>query len=79
MKANYPSRGYQVYGDVDNVQKDAATIKEILARQGVDLLLEVIANHVGEVRLKFKLDEKEVQALKSSLRLSLTDLINERT
>jgi hypothetical protein len=79
MKANYSSRGYQVYGDSQNVKKDADTIREILGRQGVDLLLEVIANNVGNNVVEFKLSPKDVDAIKASYTLSLYQLIDERT
>lgn len=78
-KANYSSCGYQVYGDVDRVREDAKTLHEILSRQGTDIFLEVIANHVGRCAFKFNLSQKEIDAAKSSLRLSLDELINERT
>ncbi len=79
VKANYSTRGYQVYGDVDNVQKDSKVLAEILSRQGSDLLLEVIANQVGNTVVKFSLKPAEVDAIKASLRLSLDELIGERT
>lgn len=79
MKANYSMRGYQVYGDADNVKKDAAALREILERQGPDLLLEVIANNVGDCVVKHKLDQKEINAVKASYTLSLEHLIEERT
>lgn len=79
MRANYSARGYQIYGDADNVKKDADTIREILERQGADLLLEVIANNVGKNALAHKLDQKQINAVKASYTLSLEHLIEERT
>lgn len=79
MKANYSSRGYQVYGDLDNVKKDLGTLKGILDRQGSDIVLEAIAEQIGHCKLKFNLSSAELAAIVSSIKLSLDDLIGERT
>ena len=78
MKANYSARGYQVYGDSDNVKKDLSTLKEILDRQGSDIVLEAIAEQVGYCKIKFNLSGAELSAVVSSIKLSLDDLIGER-
>ena len=78
MKANYSARGYQVYGDLDNVKKDLSTLKEILDRQGSDIILESIAEQIGQCKLKFNLSGAELSAIVSSIKLSLDDLIGER-
>lgn len=78
MKANYSSRGYQIYGDVDNVAKDSTAIREIISRQGLDIVLEVIADNVAESRQKFNLNEKEMDSVVNSIRMSLAELISER-
>lgn len=79
MEANYSNRGYQVYGDIDNLQSDIKHIERIIDNQGFDLILEVIANKVGNAKLKYKMTQGEVDAIKSSLTLSLCELIDERT
>ena len=79
MKANYSTRGYQVYGDLDNVKKDLGTLKDILDRQGSDIVLEAIAEQIGHCKLKFNLSSAELAAIVSSIKLSLDDLIGERT
>lgn len=78
MKANYSARGYQVYGDLDNVKKDLSTLKDILERQGSDIVLESIAEQIGQCKLKFELSGAELSAIVSSIKLSLDDLIGER-
>ena len=78
MKANYSARGYQVYGDLDNVKKDLSTLKDILERQGSDIVLEAIAEQVGYCKIKFNLSGAELSAIVSSIKLSLDDLIGER-
>lgn len=79
MKANYSARGYQMYGDLDNVKKDLGTLKDILDRQGSDIVLEAIAEQIGHCKLKFNLSSAELAAIVSSIKLSLDDLIGERT
>lgn len=78
ITSNYARTGSQQYGDIDNVKRDAGIIREILSRQGSDLLLEVIANGVGDCRVKFNLSEVEINRVKASLIDSLSELINER-
>jgi hypothetical protein len=79
MKANYSARGYQVYGDLDNAKKDLGTLKDILDRQGSDIVLEAIAEQIGHCKLKFNLSSADLAAIVSSIKLSLDDLIGERT
>lgn len=67
------------YGDIENVTKDVKTIKDILARQGTSLLIDVIAEKIGEMNLKFNLQESDITKLKESLTIELRDAINERT
>lgn len=78
MKANYNAKGYQVYSDSDNVKKDLSTLKEILERQGSDIVLEAIAEQIGQCKLKFNLSGAELSAVVSSIKLSLHDLVGER-
>lgn len=78
MKANYSASGYQVYGDLDNVKKDSVILKDILERQGSDIVLESIAEQIGQCKLKFNLSGAELSAIVSSIKLSLDDLIGER-
>jgi len=66
------------YGDYDNVGKDAKTLYEIHDRQGSTLLLEVIAERVGQACLKFSLTGIERKRVHDSLVNELSDLINER-
>lgn len=79
MKANYSSRGRQVYGDPDNVKSDTKVLRDILSRQGCDIFLETIADVVGENCIRFGHGEKEIAAIKDGLRMSLSELIDERT
>lgn len=47
------------YGDVENVKRDAKTLREILSRQGSSLLIDVIADSIGEAALKFKFTKSD--------------------
>lgn len=56
------------YGDYDNVTKDVKALNDIIDRQGATLLLEVIAEKLGDASIKFKLtDEENKRALDSYL------------
>lgn len=67
------------YGDYDNVTKDVKTLNDILGRQGNKLLLDVIAEHVGNCVNNFKLNEEETKRLRDSLLSDLKEAILERT
>ena len=67
------------YGDYDNVTKDVKAINEIIGRQGSLIVLEVLAERIGQSVLRFHLDNKETENLKNSLILDLKEELNERT
>lgn len=74
----YSILGTLSYGDIDHVKEDALVIRQIINRQGFDLLLECIAEYIGESNVKYGLTEKQIETLKKSLADSLIELINER-
>jgi hypothetical protein len=78
-KEKYVSSIIFKYGDSDNVSKDVTTLKEILARQGSSLLIDVIANHVGETVIKFNLNNEDSKRLVDSLVNKLKESLLERT
>lgn len=49
---NYVSSIVHKYGDEESVKRDAKTILEIIGRQGIPLLLDVIAESCGETANK---------------------------
>ena len=65
--SNYISSITSRYGDVDKVKQDAAVLREILSRQGSELLLDVIASHTGEAAIKFKMNSNERREVVRSL------------
>ena len=79
LNANYAKFGQQLYGDLDNVRKDAAVIRDILERQGSDLILEVIANKIGESASEFNLSAGSINNTVNSICNSLKELVDERT
>lgn len=75
----YVSSIVSLYGDTDNVKRDVATLKDILSRQGSRLLLDVIAESIGESALTFKLSGEEVRRIKTIVLNELSEVIDERT
>ena len=66
------------YGDYDNVTKDSKTIAEIFYRQGASLILEVLAERVGEAALRFDINGKERALLRDKMVNELREEINDR-
>lgn len=79
LAANYAKHGQHLYGDIDNVRKDSALIREILDRQGTDLILEVIANQIGEKVSEFNMNQGAINNIVNSISNSLKELVSERT
>ena len=77
--SNYTSSIINKYGDKENVKNDAKTLNDILSRQGTSLLIDVIAEHVGNIAAKYELGSHEVNNLKGSINTELFDAMNERT
>ncbi len=67
------------YGDYDKVPTDAKVLAEIIARQGPSLVLEALAESVGETVVKHNLLPHEVNTIKFGMMEELRDAINERT
>lgn len=66
------------YGDVDRVRDDVKVLNDILMRQGVGLLIDVIAESVGEKVLLFKMNAVESGRVRDSFVGELLEAINER-
>lgn len=63
------------YGDAENVERDKKTLKEILLRQGSNLVLDTVAEFVGEVAEKFKSSDDERHTLRTGLIQDLTNAL----
>lgn len=66
------------YGDYDNVTKDVRTITDILNRQGMTLILEVIAEKVGSTVIEHKLNSDDAVRIMNSILNELKEEILER-
>lgn len=69
----------QNYGDEENVKRDVATLIDILERQGDALLLDVIAESIGTLANRFKLDDIERRRILDTTISHLRNAIQERT
>ena len=67
------------YGDVDRVKSDVIALNEILMRQGTSLFIDVIAESVGNIALKFKLPSLDSSLIRESIIEELNEAILERT
>ena len=66
------------YGDYDNVTKDSKAIYDIQSRQGSTILLECIAESIGDACIKFNLSDKEKKKLLNKTINNLKEEILER-
>ena len=67
------------YGDLSNLTNDNKTLSDIIQRQGLTLIVDHIANFVGENAIKWNLSSDEVNRLTDSLIFDLKNAISERT
>jgi hypothetical protein len=67
------------YGDTDKVRQDVKTLNDILRRQGSNLLIDVLAEYIGETSLQYKFNSIDIDRLKQSILNELKEAINERT
>ena len=65
-----------MYGDYNNVAKDANALMDILNRQGTGIALEVLADFLAN---KSKLTEEENNHMMANVCRELSDLFSERT
>ena len=79
MSKPYVSSIISKYGDTDKVRSDVATLNEILARQGTQLLIDVIAEYAGTTANKFQSNEQDRARLRKSLIDVLVEALDERT
>lgn len=68
-----------MYGDYDNVTKDANALIDILNRQGTGIVLEVLADFLANTAHGYKLTEEENTHMIVSVCRELRDLFSERT
>lgn len=71
--------GVNKYGDAENVECDVKILNEILARQGSNLLIDVIAEYTGDAANNFKMTIAERETLRTGLVEDLRNALSERT
>ncbi len=75
---NYTTSIINKYGDMAEVRSDLKTLNDIIARQGTDLLIDAIAEYVGNTAIKFSLSDNDRMNLMKSLVDGLQQAILER-
>lgn len=66
------------YGNEERVRIDVTIINRIILDQGVNLLIDCIAEHIGTCALKFNLSEEESLLLMNKTMIELKEQILER-
>ena len=66
------------YGDNLNIKKDAENLADIFSRQGAQFLIDSLAEHYGNIVVKFKIPPNEAIVGRDSLVNALKDAISER-
>lgn len=67
------------YGDESKVKEDVKVLNDILWRQGSNLLIDTLAEYIGETSLQYRFNSIDIDRLKQSILNELKDAINERT
>lgn len=67
------------YGNPASVNTDVKALNDIISRQGNQLLIDVMAEQIGEAVLRYGLSESHVKRIIDSLVTDLKDAILERT
>jgi hypothetical protein len=78
MSTPYVSSITTKYGDLERVREDVKTLNDILARQGSSLLIDVIAEQVGNTANKFNFRNDERAMTMIALVDELENAIKER-
>ena len=66
------------YGDFDNIKTDVKTLHDIINRQGSSLVVDCLAESLGQTAIKFKLSEAESNDALDSLLNGLKEQTLER-
>jgi glycine cleavage system regulatory protein len=74
----YTSSIIHKYGDTDNVARDVKTLAEIVNRQGVELLIDTVAEYTAKSANKMGLDAQDRANIIRSLTLKLNEALKER-
>lgn len=66
------------YGDIDLVQSDIEALHDIIARQGSHLLTACLAEHLGNVAIKFNMSFVGSQKVLKAMVEDLEEQVYER-
>ena len=66
------------YGDEDNVKTDKMIVNEIIGRQGLSLIIDVIVDQYESISVKYKLDNISRTSLENNVIKELQSTFNER-
>jgi len=75
---SYQSSIINKYGDTENVKSDIKKLNDILQRQSKTLLIDVIAEYVGQCAIKFNYTLEEKNRVVISLTNELREALQER-
>ena len=74
----YTSSIINKYGDTDNVKKDTTILTEILSRQGMDLVIDCMAEYIGSCAIKYNMTDQDRNNLIKVLPEQLKESLQER-
>jgi hypothetical protein len=66
------------YGDLSRITTDIELLNDIINRQGTNLIIDVIAEYVGQQQLQWNFSHDEIKLLIESLTDDLKESILER-
>jgi hypothetical protein len=66
------------YGDFEQVSEDVKALHDILNRQSTKLVIDCLAEHIGNIARKFNLTDEESLRVLERLQAELTEQTMER-
>jgi len=66
------------YGNIKTLHTDIKTVNQILDNQGINLLIDVIAEYIGTQSVKYNFSTDESNRLREIVLSDLESQINER-
>lgn len=66
------------YGNLGDLKQDSIVLENIIDNQGINFIVDSIANYIGERSIRFKLSSEESSRIRDLLLNNLKEAINER-
>ena len=66
------------YGNLGDLKQDSIVLENIIDNQGINFIVDYIANYIGERSIRFKLSSEESSRIRDLLLNNLKEAINER-